>query len=85
MCSRLKEEFKVVECKVEVHYCEPEKGSILGENESDEDVEKIPFESLINFLEYHHMRIRLFIEAKGPIDFKFDNWCVDARIVVDNG
>lgn len=56
---------KVAESKVEVHYCEPEKGSILGEDESDEDVEKITFESLINFLEYHHMTTRLLLRLKG--------------------
>lgn len=52
MCSRMEEKHRATKCKVEVHYSKSEQWSILGEDESDEDVEKRPFESLTNSLEY---------------------------------
>ena len=46
MVARLKKELKEVESEMEVSYCEPKQGPLLGE---DDEVEKErPIESLIN-------------------------------------
>jgi hypothetical protein len=34
-CLKKVEALKIVECEVEVHYCEPEQGSILGEDDDE--------------------------------------------------
>ena len=48
MFSELKKELKEVEYEMEVSYCEPEQGPLLGE---DDEVEKErPTESLVNFV-----------------------------------
>ena len=44
--ARLKEELREVESEMEVSYCEPEQGPLLGED--DEAEKERPIESLIN-------------------------------------
>ena len=87
MYFELKKELKEVESEMEVSYCEPEQGPLLGE---DDEVEKErPIESLINsiknidkFMEDMTMRPN---ETKRSYVFEIDDLFVITGFVADEG
>jgi hypothetical protein len=79
--ARLRKEPKAVECEMLFCICEPENGSVLGEDE-DKYVDEIPDESLMNYLEssYQHetMMSEASNEAIGSYVFNTDDFCMVA-------
>jgi hypothetical protein len=72
----------------EVHFCEPEQGSILGEGDG-EDVEERHVESLMDCVESSEQHEDLMMseasnETIGSYVFQTDNLCMIAGLV-DNG
>jgi hypothetical protein len=67
--------------KEEVHICEPEQGSFLGEDD-DGDVDGRPVESLMDYQESSYQHERMMSEASnetiGSYVFKTNYWCVFA-------
>jgi hypothetical protein len=66
-----------------VHFCELEQGSFVVD-----DVDKIPIESLMNYVEsskqHEDLMTKTSNEAREPCVFKTDNLCMIAGLV-DNG
>ena len=83
----LKKELREVESEMEVSYCEPEQGPLLGED--DEAKKKRPIESLINSVKntdkiMEEMTMRLN-ETKRSYVFQTDDLFVIAGFVANDG
>ena len=83
----MKKELREVEYEMEVSYCEPEQGPLLGED--DEAEKERPIESLINFVKskdklMEEMTVRPN-ETKRSYVFETDDLFVFAGFVANDG
>ena len=87
MFADLKKELREVESEMEVSYCEPEKGPLLGDD--DEAEKERPIESLINSVKstnkiMEEMTVRPY-ETKRSYVFETDDLFVIAGFVANDG
>lgn len=82
---RLKCKLKYLEAwklQTNLYICEPEQGSLLGDEDDDMSVCLIPIDDTTNCSEEKHEDLKTDSSLKSHI-FKSNHWCVDAEYVVE--
>ena len=86
MVAGLKKELREIECEMEVSYCEPEQGPLVGED--DEAEKERPIESLINSIRNRDKFMDEMIvrpnETKRSYVFKTDDLFLIAGFVAND-
>ena len=87
MFTKLEKELREAKSEIEVSYCEPEQGPLIGED--DEAEKERPVQSLMNYVKnidllMEEMTVRSN-ETKGSYVFETDDLFVIASFVVDDG